>query len=116
MSIYGEGLYRCPKHGSVSPQVRPDEQLAKRDWEVHCPQCGNDLDPAPTPEDKPLYPTSVYAITKQDQEQLSLVIGRAYGIPTVALRYFNVYGARQELSNPYTGVCAIFSARLLNRQ
>ena len=116
MSIYGEGLYRCRKHGSVSPQVRPDDQLAKRDWEVHCPQCGDNLDPAPTPEDKPLQPTSVYAITKQDQEQLSLVIGRAYGIPTVALRYFNVYGARQELSNPYTGVCAIFSARLLNRQ
>src|SRR6266446_1135813 len=65
---------------------------------------------------KALFPTSVYAITKQDQEQLSLVLGRAYGIPTVALRYFNVYGDRQELSNPYTGVCAIFSARLLNDQ
>src|SRR5260370_41975094 len=68
----------------------------------------------PTGEDKALFPTSVYAITKQDQEQLSLVVGRTYGIPTVALRYFNVYGSRQALSNPYTGVCAIFSSRLLN--
>lgn len=70
--------------------------------------------PAPTPETKPLFPTSVYAITKQDQEQLCLVVGQAYDIPTVALRYFNVYGTRQALSNPYTGVCAIFCGRLLN--
>jgi dTDP-L-rhamnose 4-epimerase len=67
-----------------------------------------------TNEEKPLFPASVYAVTKQDQEQLCLVTGRAYGVPAVALRYFNVYGARQALSNPYTGVCAIFSARLLN--
>jgi dTDP-L-rhamnose 4-epimerase len=63
-----------------------------------------------------LFPTSIYAITKQDQEQFCLVTGRAYGVPAVALRYFNVYGTRQALSNPYTGVCAIFSARLLNDQ
>ena len=69
-----------------------------------------------TTEEKPLVPTSVYAVTKQDQEQFCLVVGRAYGIPTVALRYFNVYGTRQALSNPYTGVCAIFSSRLLNDQ
>jgi dTDP-L-rhamnose 4-epimerase len=72
------------------------------------------LAPTSTTEDKPLFPTSVYAISKQDQEQLCLVMGRAYNIPTVALRYFNVYGSRQSLSNPYTGVCAIFSSRLLN--
>src|SRR6185436_10541756 len=70
--------------------------------------------PVPTNEDKPLYPSSVYAISKQDQEQFCLVVGRAYDIPVVALRYFNVYGPRQALSNPYTGVCAIFSGRLLN--
>jgi dTDP-L-rhamnose 4-epimerase len=81
---------------------------------MECPRCGAQLAPAGTREDKPLFPTSVYAITKQDQEQFCLVVGRAYGIPTVALRYFNVYGPRQALSNPYTGVCAIFSARLLN--
>ena len=83
---------------------------------MECHNCSSQLIPAPTREDKPLYPTSVYAITKQDQEQFCLVVGRTYRIPTVALRYFNVYGPRQALSNPYTGVCAIFSARLLNDQ
>jgi dTDP-L-rhamnose 4-epimerase len=116
MSIYGEGAYTCPTHGTVSPQLRPPSQLRERRWEVECQQCGAQLSPAPTNEDKPLFPTSVYAITKQDQEQLCLVVGRAYDIPTVALRYFNVYGTRQALSNPYTGVCAIFSSRLLNDQ
>src|SRR5207248_1202456 len=82
--------------------------------DVACPDCGAQLSPARTKETKPLFPTSIYAITKQDQEQFCLVIGRAYGVPTVALRYFNVYGTRQALSNPYTGVCAIFSSRLLN--
>jgi dTDP-L-rhamnose 4-epimerase len=116
MSIYGEGAYSCATCGAVYPQLRPLEQLLDRRWEMECPDCRSQLAPAPTREDKPLFPTSVYAITKQDQEQFCLVVGRAYGIPTVALRYFNVYGPRQALSNPYTGVCAIFSARLLNDQ
>jgi len=116
MSIYGEGAYRCPQCGEVHPQLRPASQLAERCWEMTCPNCGSDSRPVPTRESKPLFPTSVYAITKQDQEQFALVVGRAYGIPTVALRYFNVYGRRQSLSNPYTGVCAIFSSRLLNDQ
>ena len=116
MSIYGEGAYECSKCGSVFPQIRPSAQLEQRRWEAECPHCGQTLTAAPTNEEKPLFPTSVYAITKQDQEQLCLVVGRAYGIPTVALRYFNVYGPRQALSNPYTGVCAIFSSRLLNNE
>jgi dTDP-L-rhamnose 4-epimerase len=94
--------------------LRPTEQLRDRRWEVECPNCRKTLTPAPTTEEKPLFPTSVYAVTKQDQEQFCLAVGRSYGIPSVALRYFNVYGTRQALSNPYTGVCAIFSARLLN--
>ncbi len=114
MSIYGEGAYSCQSCGEVYPQLRPTTQLLDRRWEVNCPHCGKQVSPKETPEHKPLYPTSVYAITKQDQEQFCLVVGRSYGIPTVALRYFNVYGPRQALSNPYTGVCAIFSARLLN--
>jgi dTDP-L-rhamnose 4-epimerase len=114
MSIYGEGAYQCASCGKVYPQLRPVSQLLDRRWEVQCPNCDQTLKPAPTAEDKPLFPTSVYAVTKQDQEQFCLVVGRSYGIPTVALRYFNVYGTRQALSNPYTGVCAIFSARLLN--
>ncbi|MFH1009904.1 MAG: NAD-dependent epimerase/dehydratase family protein, partial [bacterium] len=116
MSIYGEGAFSCALCGLVSPQLRSSAQLSDRRWEVECPTCGSVLLPKDTTENKPLFPTSVYAITKQDQEQLCLVVGRAYGIPTVALRYFNVYGPRQALSNPYTGVCAIFSARLLNDQ
>lgn len=116
MSIYGEGAYTCAGCGIVAPQLRPTQQLLDRRWELECSTCGAELLPRPTPEDKPLFPTSIYAITKQDQEQFCLVVGRAYGIPTVALRYFNVYGPRQALSNPYTGVCAIFSSRLLNDQ
>lgn len=114
MSIYGEGAYNCGGCAEVYPQLRPVAQLLDRRWEVECPNCGKPLSPSRTREDKPLFPTSVYAITKQDQEQYCLVVGRSYGIPTVALRYFNVYGTRQALSNPYTGVCAIFSSRLLN--
>jgi dTDP-L-rhamnose 4-epimerase len=114
MSIYGEGAYYCSSCGDVYPQLRPTSQLLDRRWEVECPQCGQPVRAVGTPETKPLFPTSVYAVTKQDQEQFCLIVGRSYGIPTVALRYFNVYGPRQALSNPYTGVCAIFSARLLN--
>lgn len=115
MSIYGEGLYTCPScQREVVPPLRPRTQLVARRWEVACPLCGGDLAPLPTPETKPLLPSSVYAVTKQDHEQLFLVVGRAYDIPTIALRYFNIYGARQALSNPYTGAAAIFSSRLLN--
>jgi dTDP-L-rhamnose 4-epimerase len=114
MSIYGEGAYACPEHGMVYPRLRPEAQLQARDWEMRCPICGRPAAPAPTSEDKPLFPTSIYAINKRDQEEMCLVAGRAYGIPTVALRYFNTYGTRQSLSNPYTGVAAIFSGRLLN--
>jgi len=114
MSIYGEGEYVCGTHGPVAPAPRPEEQLLARDWECHCPECGSVLLPRPTREEKPLIPTSVYAVTKRDHEELCLVVGRAYGIPTVALRFFNVYGAGQALSNPYTGVAAIFASRLLN--
>ena len=114
MSIYGEGAYRCPQHGRVHPFLRPEEQLARKDWEMKCSECGQPVEIMGTPEDKPLFPTSIYAISKMDQELMCLSIGRAYNIPAVALRYFNVYGPRQALSNPYTGVAAIFSGRLLN--
>jgi len=114
MSIYGEGAYNCSNCGPSYPQLRPSEQLLARRWELECATCGKNLTPSGTTEEKPLFPTSVYAVTKQDQEQFCLAVGRSYKIPTVALRYFNVYGTRQALSNPYTGVCAIFSSRLLN--
>ncbi|MBI3890388.1 MAG: NAD-dependent epimerase/dehydratase family protein [Candidatus Wallbacteria bacterium] len=114
MSIYGEGLYVCEGCGPVHPRLRPDAQLSEHDWEMRCPGCRRIVAPAPTPEDKPLYPTSVYAVTKRDHEELFLSVGEAYRIPTVALRYFNIYGPRQALSNPYTGVAAIFSCRMLS--
>ncbi len=114
MSIYGEGEYRCAEHGAMAPTPRPEEQLVARQWECFCPECGKELEPVGTRETKPLIPTSIYAITKRDHEELALVTGAAYGIPTVALRFFNVYGPGQALSNPYTGVAAIFASRLLN--
>lgn len=114
MSIYGEGTYKCGDCGVVNLSLRTEEQLKNREWEAKCPHCGKVVIPVPTEEDKKLQPTSIYAITKRDQEEMCLQIGRAYGIPVVALRYFNVYGPRQSLSNPYTGVCAIFSSRIKN--
>ena len=114
MSIYGEGLYGCPEHGEVAPGLRSERQLARREWEPTCPRCGSALEPLPTREDKPVIPTSIYAVNKREHEEMFLIIGAAYGIPTIALRFFNVYGPRQALSNPYTGVAAIFASRLLN--
>jgi dTDP-L-rhamnose 4-epimerase len=116
MVVYGEGSYDCPRHGRRAATLRPTERLRRREWEPLCDLCGAELTPVPTNEDAPLRPSSVYGITKRDQEELVLVLGRAYGLPTVALRYLNVYGPRQALGNPYTGVAAIFAARLLNRR
>ncbi len=118
MSIYGEGCYYCPDHGSVYPRLRPLSQLQARDWEMVCPVqgCLQYVSPHPTSEEKPLYPASIYAVNKRDHEEMFMAVGQAFRIPTVALRLFNVYGARQALSNPYTGVAAIFSGRLLNNK
>lgn len=114
MSIYGEGLYSCAACGDIVPALRADEQLQQHSWEHRCPQCGAELQPKPTPESKPLHSTSIYALSKKDQEEMVLMLAQSYGIPAVALRYFNIYGPRQSLSNPYTGVCAIFSSCLKN--
>ena len=114
MSLYGEGRYLCPRCGPMDPPARSRDQMQGRQWEPICPGCRSRLDPVSTPESKLPQPTSIYAITKRDHEELFLAVGRAYGIPSVALRFFNVYGTRQALSNPYTGVLAIFCARVLN--
>ena len=114
MSIYGEGLYRDEDGNEVAPPERSRAQLQEGRFEVE----GADrqpLTPLPTPETKPTHPASVYALSKLDQEKLCLMIGAAYHRPAVALRFFNIYGTRQALSNPYTGVLAIFAARYLNR-
>src|SRR5438034_3052303 len=116
MSIYGEGQYFCSECGPVAPPPRPAAQLKKRRWHTVCPQCGEIVTPIPTDESKPLQSTSIYALSKKDQEEMLLLFGRTYGVPVVALRYFNIYGTRQSLSNPYTGVAAIFASRLMNRK
>jgi dTDP-L-rhamnose 4-epimerase len=113
MSLYGEGLYRAPDGSTVCGTERPLAQLKAHEWELRSVN-GEVLTPIPTPETKPPTLSSIYALSKFVQEQMCLLIGRAYNIPTVALRFFNVFGTRQALSNPYTGVLAIFASRLLN--
>jgi dTDP-L-rhamnose 4-epimerase len=114
VTVYGEGKYSCPKHGIVFPAVRSLEQASQRQWEPSCPagrnhECSEILLSLPTDENKPLFLQSIYAITKRAQEEMMLAIGRNYGIPITVLRYFNVFGQRQAVSNPYTGVAKIFA-------
>ena len=113
MSVYGEGLYADTAGKPVVVPERTRAQLERGEWDPVGP-AGESLEPVPTPETKPPALSSVYALTKYDQERLCLLFGQAYDVPTVALRFFNVYGTRQALSNPYTGVLAIFAARYLN--
>ncbi len=114
IGVYGEGAYLCTACGPVAPRIRAEAQLAARDWEQHCPSCGAHVFSIPTPEDKALYRDNIYSMTKYHQEEMVLLIGKTYGIPAVAPRFFNVYGPRQSLSNPYAGVAAIWLSRLLN--
>lgn len=111
-AVYGEGKYHCAVHGTVYPEPRLDEHLSAGRWEPVCPVCGEDMEAVPTDEDSLPKPTSLYAVTKLAQEQMCLVWGRAYGVATRALRYQNVYGPGQSLTNPYIGVLAIFAARI----
>jgi dTDP-L-rhamnose 4-epimerase len=114
IGVYGEGAYVCATHGAVAPTIRSEAQLAARDWEQRCPVCSQHVRSAPTPEGKALYRDNIYSMTKYHQEEMVLLIGKTYGIPAVAPRFFNVYGPRQSLSNPYAGVAAIWLSRLLN--
>jgi dTDP-L-rhamnose 4-epimerase len=116
MSSYGEGLYQCEHCGPVRPVLRTEEQTTGGNWEQHCPECQADINPTTTSESAYQYPNSIYAQTKKDQEDMVLMIGRTYDIPAVSLRYFNAYGPRQSLSNPYNGVLAIFISRLKNNR
>ena len=114
MSIYGEGRYQCSKCGQLAPPQRAQEQLQRKQWELICPNCDQELVPLPTDEFKPLQCSSIYALGKKTQEEMVLLFGRTYNVAAVALRYFNIYGPHQALSNPYTGVMAIFASRLMN--
>jgi len=114
MTGYGEGVYRRPSDGRLlRVETRTEADIARHGWEPVCPETGEPLEPAPTPEDSALLARNVYALTKRWQEELALSLAGVYGFPVVCLRLFNVYGPRQSLSNPYTGVLAIFLARLL---
>ena len=113
MSIFGEGVYHDARGRVRTPRERTLEQLKMGDWEVRGDD-GEALTPAPTPEDKPPSLASIYALSKFDQERMCLMLGRAYGMPAVALRFFNTYGPFQALSNPYTGVLSNFASRVLN--
>ena len=108
-AIYGEGAYRCDEHGLVYPGPRLVERMQAGFYEPVCPQCGGAVAPVPTPESAPFAPSSFYGLTKQVQEQMILLMGGARRIPSISLRYQNVFGPGQSLSNPYTGILAIFS-------
>lgn len=114
MSSYGEGSYKCHKCDLVRPPLRDEAKLKNKDFGVYCPNCRKKVTPKATSEEVKQNSNSIYAITKKIQEEMVLNIGSAYGIPAVALRYFNVYGPRQSLSNPYNGVVAIFMSRIKN--
>jgi dTDP-L-rhamnose 4-epimerase len=112
MSSYGEGQYECEQCGEMNPPLRPLAQMEQQQWEHRCPVCQTPLKSVPTSESKRLECNSIYAITKKTQEEMVLTFGATYDVPAMALRYFNVYGPRQSLSNPYTGVAAIFLSRI----
>ena len=114
-AIYGEGKYRCIKHGVVYPSARFAHDMEQGDFSVHCPICNEPVQVEATDEETPVRPSSVYGVTKLTQEQLVLTMGKALGISAIAFRYQNVYGPGQSLSNPYTGILSIFSTRIRNK-
>ncbi len=112
MVVYGEGAYRCARHGAVRAGVRRPQDLAAGRFEVPCPACGDQLEPVAVTEDAPLDPRNVYAATKVHQEHLAAAFGREHGVAVTALRYHNVYGPRMPRDTPYAGVAAIFASEL----
>ena len=115
-AVYGEGSGRCPEHGVVTPGPRLERDLAAGFFDAKCPLCDHGTEPVPTREDAPLKPVSVYAITKLAQELLVLETCTSLGMPAIALRYQNVYGPGQSLTNPYTGILSVFFSALLEGQ
>ncbi|EPE96886.1 NAD-dependent epimerase/dehydratase family protein [Rhizobium grahamii] len=115
MSVYGEGRYRTSRGERIGFARRRSDRIKAGMWNLLGPD-GNDLVPVATDEEKPVDLASIYALTKFAQERQVLIYGEAYGVDAVALRLFNVFGAGQALSNPYTGVLANFASRLANLQ
>lgn len=115
-AVYGEGTHTCPVHGAVYPGVRERKAMEQGKFAVSCPHCGKDAKAVPTQEDRPLNPVSVYGWTKKQQEEQCQYAAATFGLPLTVLRYFNVYGSRQSLKNPYTGVMTVFFNRILSGQ
>lgn len=113
-AIYGEGKYKCEEHGIVYPTEREDKDMEFGDFSCKCPFCRTNVELLPTSEESKIHPTSVYGITKQNQEQLVLTVCKSLNIAAISYRYQNVYGPGQSLSNPYTGILSIFSTRIKN--
>lgn len=113
-AIYGEGKYNCMDHGNIYPEERDEKDLLKGEFDPKCPQCGKIMETLATDENSKIHPSSVYGITKQNQEQMVLNVCRSIGIAAVAFRYQNVYGPGQSLKNPYTGILSIFSTQMKN--
>ena len=113
-SLYGEGLYECNEHGIKSPDIRPINQLEKGEWELKCNECNKEMRPVGITENKNPQNLNPYSLSKYATERLAMDFSYALGVDSVAFRYFNVYGERQSLNNPYTGVMAIFLSRLKN--
>ena len=113
-AIYGEGKYNCEEHGIIYPNERKENDLLKGEFEPKCPVCNTDLMVLLTDENSKIHPSSVYGITKQNQEQMVLNVCQSINIPAVAFRYQNVYGPGQSLKNPYTGILSIFSTQIKN--
>jgi dTDP-L-rhamnose 4-epimerase len=113
-AVYGEGKGHCDRCGPCHPEARAATQLARGEWEAPCPTCGAPTRSVPTEENAPLKLNGIYSLTKYFEERLTLALGREWGIPAVALRYGLTYGPRQSIFNPYSGICSIFSTRLLN--
>lgn len=116
MTGYGEGNYKCSKCGIIRPLLREESQLVKKDWELYCPNCQSRVTPVSTDESALDFPNSIYGLSKKALQDMSFLVGKLYNLPTVVLRGFNIYGPRQSLSNPYTGVTAIFISRLKNNK
>ncbi|MGA2010333.1 MAG: NAD-dependent epimerase/dehydratase family protein [Solirubrobacteraceae bacterium] len=112
MVVYGEGAYRCARHGSVGPAPRDPLELAAGRFEPRCPACDGELTPVAVEESAPLDPRNVYAATKAHQEHLCSAFSRETGVAVTALRYHNVYGARMPRDTPYAGVAALFAGAL----
>lgn len=113
-SIYGEGKYQSKTLGTVYPGQRHDEDMKAGRFDPVCPATGEALELLATDEDSKIHPSSVYGITKQNQEQMVMTVCKSLGLGATALRYQNVYGPGQSLSNPYTGILSIFSTRIKN--